>query len=127
MKRRNYNGFDVLANILESVGVENMVNDSDVDSDDDSDSEHIVDWVQRAISDAHAHAESREMTEVPATKRTKRTWTCRKKLPYSSSPFYRDYHNPSVQDLIHRDSKRISVRLPNALVGSKQTRASLCS
>ena len=114
MKRRNCNGFGVLTNILESVGVENMVNDSDDESDDDSDSEHIVNWVQRAISDAHAHAEGREMTKVPATKRAKRMWKCRKKLPYSSSMFYRDFHNPSVQDLTHRDAKefRGNYRMP---------------
>ena len=65
MKRRNCNGFGVLANILESVGVENMVNDSDDESDDVSDSTHIVNWIQHAISDAHVHAEGHEMSEVP--------------------------------------------------------------
>ena len=64
MKRRNCNGFGVLDNILESVGVENMVNDSDDESDDDSDSEHMVNWIQRAISDAHAHTEGREISKV---------------------------------------------------------------
>ena len=96
MKRRNCNGFGVLTNILESVVVENMVNNSDDESDDDSDSEHIVNWIQRVISDAHAHSYGLEMSEVPETKRAKRTWKYRKKLPYSSSMFYRDYHNPSV-------------------------------
>ena len=53
MKRRNSNGFDVLINILESVGVKNMVNDSEEDSDDDSDSEPTVNWIQRVLSDVH--------------------------------------------------------------------------
>ena len=50
-----------------------MVNDSDDESDDDSDSEHLGNWVQRAISDAHAHVEGHEMSKVPVIKRTKRT------------------------------------------------------
>ena len=50
MKRRNDNDFEVLDNILESVGLKNMVNDRDEDSDDDSDSELTVNWIQRAIS-----------------------------------------------------------------------------
>ena len=37
MKRRNDNGSEVLDNILESVGLKNMIKDSDDDSDDDSD------------------------------------------------------------------------------------------
>ena len=41
MKRRKWNDFDVLTNILESVDVENMVNDSDDESGDDSDLELV--------------------------------------------------------------------------------------
>ena len=61
MKRRNSNGFDVLANILESVGVKNMVVDSEEDSDYDSDSELTVNWVQRALSDVRTNYEGHEM------------------------------------------------------------------
>ena len=52
MKRRNGCGFDVLDNILESVGLKNMIKDSDDDSDDDSDWEITVNWIQRAISES---------------------------------------------------------------------------
>ena len=68
MKRRNSNGFDVLTNILESVGVKNMVNDSEEDSDDDSCSEITVNWVQRVLSDAHTNYEGHEMCQVPPKK-----------------------------------------------------------
>ena len=114
MERRKSNGFDVLANILESVGVKNMVNDSEEDSDDDSDSELIVNWVHRVLSDARTNYEGHEICQVPPKKRTKRTWKCRKKLPYATSMFYRDFHNPAVRVLGHRDAKefRLNYRMP---------------
>ena len=114
MKRRNGCGFDVLNNILESVGLKNMIKDSDDDSDDDSDWEITVNWIQRAISESELRYEGREISDVPAKKRAKRTWKCRNKLPFTSSMFFRDYHNPCVQDLTHRDAKefRMNYRMP---------------
>ena len=114
MKRRNGYGFDVLDNILESVGLKNMIKDSDDDSDDDSDWEITVNWIQRAISESELRYEGREISDVPAKKRAKRTWKCRNKLPFTSSMFFRDYHNPCVQDLTHRDAKefRMNYRMP---------------
>ena len=114
MKRRNGCGFDVLDNILESVGLKNMIKDSDDDSDDDSDWEITVNWIQRAISESELRYEGREISDVPAKKRAKRTWKCRNKLPFTSSMFFRDYHNPCVQDLTHRDAKefRMNYRMP---------------
>ena len=73
MKRRSSNGFDVLANILESVGVKNMVLDSEEDSDYDSDSELTVNWVQHVLSDARTNYEGHETCQIPPKKRTKRT------------------------------------------------------
>ena len=114
MKRRNGYGFDVLDNILETVGLKNMIKDSDDDSDDDSDWEITVNWIQRAISESELRYEGREISDVPAKKRAKRTWKCRNKLPFTSSMFFRDYHNPCVQDLTHRDAKefRMNYRMP---------------
>ena len=114
MKRRSCDGFDALANILKSVGVRNMLNDSDDESDDNSDSEHTVDWIQEVISGAHTRAVNQSSSELPPKKRRKRTWKCRRKLPYSTSMFYRDYHNPTCRILTHIDAKefRLNYRMP---------------
>ena len=111
MERR---GFDVLTNILKSVGVQNVLNDSDDDNDDNSDSCHTVNWIQQVISGAHAREINPSLSESPPKKRRKRTWTCRKKLPYSTSMFYRDYHNPNCRILTNIDAKefRVNYRMP---------------
>ena len=41
---------DVVADMLESVGVRNMMSDSDESEDSDEDVKFDVDWVQRIIS-----------------------------------------------------------------------------
>ena len=91
--------FDALANILKSVGVQNMLNDSDDDNDGNSDSCYTVNWIQQVISGAHAREINPSLSESPPKKRRKRTWTCRKKLAYSTSMFYRDCHDPNCRIL----------------------------
>ena len=44
---------DVVADMLESVGVWNMMSDSDESEDSDEDVKFDVDWVQRIISNIH--------------------------------------------------------------------------
>ena len=44
---------DVVADMLESVGVRNMMSDSDESEDSDEDVKFDVDWVQRIISNIH--------------------------------------------------------------------------
>ena len=113
MKRKFCNGDDVLTNILESVGVRNMTSDSDVSEDNDEDFKFDVDWVQRVISNVHKRSESLNSTVKPKKKR-KRRWKCRRKLPYSVSMFYKDYHNTQCKLLGHRDAKefRLNYRMP---------------
>ena len=41
---------DVVADMLESVGVRNMMSDSDESEDSDEDVKFDMDWVQRIIS-----------------------------------------------------------------------------
>ena len=104
---------DVLDNILESVGAPNMVSDSEESEDSDVDLSFEVDWVQRVMSNIRKRSDSLHSSEKPKKKR-KRRWKCRKKLPYSTSMFYRDFHSSTVRDLSHRDSKehRLNYLMP---------------
>ena len=104
---------DVLNNILESVGVRNMMSDSDESEDSDGDLKFEVDWVQRVIANIRKRSDDMDSFEKPKKKR-KRRWKCRRKLPYSTSMFYRDFHSPTVRVLSHRDVKefRLNYRMP---------------
>ena len=84
----------MLANTLESVGVRNMMSNIDDSEDSDDDFQFDVDWVQRVISNLDKRSDNLNSTVKPKKKR-KRRWKCRRKLPYSVSMFYRDFHNPS--------------------------------
>ena len=114
MKRKFFNGADALANILESVGVRNMVNDNVNESEDNPNINCSVDWIQRVISGISEEPVNHSSTVKPPNKRQKRTWKCRRKLPYSTSMFYRDFHSPTCRDLTHIDAKefRINYRMP---------------
>ena len=113
MKRKFCNGVDALANMLESVGVRNMISDSEVSEDSDDDVKFDVDWVQRVISNCINRSDSLH-SPVQTKKKRKRRWKCRRKLPYSVAMFYKDYHNPECKLLGHRDAKefRVNYRMP---------------
>ena len=102
-----------MANMLESVGVRNMTADDSDESEDDEDIKFGPDWIQLVISNTRDHGDKHSSSDKPKKKR-KRRWKCRKKLPYSSSLFYRDYHSPTVRDLDHIDAKefRLDYRMP---------------
>ena len=104
---------DVVADMLESVGVRNMMSDSDESEDSDEDVKFDVDWVQRIISSIRKRSDNLGESLQPKKKR-KRRWKCRRKLPYSVSMFYRDFHSPTCRILGHRDAKefRLNYRMP---------------
>ena len=77
---------DVVADMLESVGVRNMMSDSDESEDSDEDVKFDVDWVQRIISSIRKRSDNLDESLQPKKKR-KRRWKCRRKLPYSVSMF----------------------------------------
>ena len=85
---------DVVADMLESVGVRNMMSDSDESEDSDEDVKFDVDWVHRIISIIRKRSDNLDESLQPKKKR-KRRWKCRRKLPYSVFMFYRDFHSQS--------------------------------
>ena len=104
---------DVLTTILESVGVRNMLSDSDESEDSASDLKFEVDWVQRVISNVRKRSDDMYSCEKPQ-KKHRRRWKCRPKLPYTTSMFYRDFHSPTVRVSGHTDAKefRLHYRMP---------------
>ena len=106
---------DVVADLLESVGVQNMISDSDGSEDSDDGIKFDVDWVQRVISNIRKRSINLDSSLKPKRKR-KRRWKCRRKLPYSVSMFYRDFHSPTCMHRVlgHRDAKefRLNYRMP---------------
>jgi len=103
----------IVNDMLKSVGVRNMMTDSDEGESSDEDIKFDVNWIQRVVSNAHKRAANLDASLQPKKKR-KRRWKCRRKLPYSVSMFYRDYHNPSCQKLGTMDAKefRLNYRMP---------------
>ena len=104
---------DVVADMLKSVGVRNMISDSEESEDSDADIKFDVDWVHKVVSNAHKRSARLDASLKPQRKR-KRRWKCRRKLPYSVSMFYRDFHSPTCRILGHRDAKefRLNYRMP---------------
>ena len=104
---------DVLAKILESVGVQNMISDSDESENSDDDTKFEVDWVQRVVSNTRKRSSGLHSCEKPKKKRQRR-WKCRRKLPYSTSMFYKDFHSRTCRVLGHKDAKefRLNYRMP---------------
>ena len=70
---------DVLNNIMESAGVQNMISDSDESENSDGDSKFNVNWVQRLVANVRKRNFSSHSSEKPKKKR-KRRWKCRPKL-----------------------------------------------
>jgi len=77
------------------------------DSDTSSD-EYETNWIEAAqLACVHSSTDlTSKNAEIHAPKRKRRRgWKKKTKMPYSSSMFYRDYHNPHVRDLNHVDAK----------------------
>ena len=90
-----------------------MVVDSDESEDSDEDIKFDVDWVQRVVSSAHKRSGNLDAS-LQSKKKRKRSWKCRRKLPYSVSMFHRDYHSPTCRKLGTKDAKefRLNYRTP---------------
>ena len=78
-----------------------------------------VDWIKKArikaLEEAQLIPVARIAPQKPPQKRSRsRTWKKKIKLPYRSSMFYRDYHNPNVRNRDHADAKefRRDYRMP---------------
>jgi len=78
-----------------------------------------VDWIKKArikaLEEAQLIPVARIAPQKPPQKRSRsRTWKKKIKLPYKSSMFYRDYHNPNVRNRDHADAKefRRDYRMP---------------
>ena len=72
-----------------------------------------TDWVQRAILNSQNDRCTPVEESKPPRKRS-RGWTKRTKMPFNSSMFYRDYHNPNVKVVEHTEAKefRRDYRMP---------------
>ena len=103
----------VVDEMLKSVGVRNMITDSDESENSEEDIKFDVDWIHRVVSNSHKRSANLDASLQPKKKR-KRRWKCRRKLPYSVSMFYRDFHNPSCRKLGTKDAKefRLNYRMP---------------
>ena len=122
-KRSKINGVpDALASLLIPLGIEIMAPDdsdtvpSSCEDVSTSDDEYATNWIEAAIkctvSSADLVSENAE-THTKKRKR-KRGWRKKTKVPYSSSMFYRDYHEPNNRDVNHADAKefRVNYRVP---------------
>ena len=103
---------DVLDNKLESMGVRNMLSDSDESEDNDSYLKFGVDWVERVVNNVHKRSESLDISEK-LKKKQKRRWKCPDKLLYSSPMFYRDFHSPTCRKLGHKDAIEVLLLFRN--------------
>ena len=65
MNRKFGNGGDVLSDLLESVGVRNMIQDESDESDERSDIDFGVDWIQLAISNDFQRHSLRSSSSKP--------------------------------------------------------------
>ena len=81
-----------------------------------SSDEYETNWIEAATTCLHSSTDlTSKNAEIHAPKRKRRRgWKKKTKMPYSSSMFYRDYHNPHVRDLNHVDAKefRLNYRMP---------------
>ena len=106
----------MLSDILESVGVRNMTQDESDENEESSDIDFGVDWIQKVLSNNFQRPDIRSSSPHPKKKQKKRRrrWKCRTKLPYTSSMFYRDFHNPCCRTPDTKDYKefRLNYRMP---------------
>ena len=102
-----------MANLLKPLCVSNFISDSSDSNSDSSDTEWGVDWIKEVLCSPRTSDKERVSKRKPLRKRRRR-WKKRPKLPYTSSMFYIDYHNPNVQNLAHIDAKefRLDYRMP---------------
>ena len=71
--------------------------------------------LSKALSDLlHRSTPVADVAVTNQKRKRKRKWRKRTKLPYTSSMFYRDYHNVNVRDPTHREAKefRLDYRMP---------------
>ena len=71
---------DVVADMLESMEMWNMMSDSDESEDSDDDIKFDVDWVHGVISSTHKRSVNLDVLLKSTTKKRKRRWKCRWKL-----------------------------------------------
>jgi len=102
---------DVLASLLRPFGV-SATDSSDIsdDSDTKNDDYKLLKTYLPQVYQPETASITPVSNETPAEKRRREGWQVggwkkRTKLPYTTSMFYRDYHNINVQDVTHRDAK----------------------
>ena len=81
----------------------------------DSDIDDAFRLTRQRLSKELSHALKSSASSVTSpVKRKRRKWKKRTKLPYTSSMFYRDFHNVNVRDPTHIDGKefRLDYRMP---------------
>lgn len=108
-KRKRSGHVDFLSDILEPLGVQNMLSSSSESDEDNSDIDFGYDWIHHALEEGRA-----SMKAQKPTRKRKRGWRNRAKMPYTCSAFYRDYHNENVRVKGHTDAKefRLDYRMP---------------
>ena len=115
---------DVLASLLRPFGV-SATDSSDIsdDSDTKNDDYKLLKTYLPQVYQPETASITPVSNETPAEKRRREGWQVggwkkRTKLPYTTSMFYRDYHNINVQDVTHRDAKefRLNYRMPHSEV-----------
>ena len=110
------------------VDLSPLSNSSDSSSDSDNAStgsdggsssgeDVMADFLQALLDDQldPLGTKAKDTPAKPPVKRQRtRGWTKRQKFPYTTSMFYRDYHNPNVQKDGHIDAKefRLNYRMP---------------
>ena len=117
---------DVLATVLKSFGMDTLsttdnseesASDINETSDDEIDINDLDPhgYIAKVLQSTKPIVKMpTEPVEPPRKRKRRRGWKCTTRLPYTSSMFYRDYHNPKVQVSGHKDAKqfRLNYRMP---------------
>ena len=107
--------FNLMAHALRPYGIT-----VDPDSDDSDSDDFVLNVIfARAVDAGEIRFFDEDVTALTPRKRKRKGWRKQVKLPYTSSMFYRDYHNKNVQDLSHRDAKD-QTKLQDALDGGTE-------
>jgi len=112
-------GHEALAQALRECGVEmgseTETEDSEKSSTDESYTGGLLhrNFLQEILSGSTRQVESDVESAPPARKR-RRQWRWKRKLPYTTSMFFRDYHSPLVKILTTSEAKafRLDYRMP---------------
>ena len=113
-------GRSALAQLLSTVGVAvdstTSSESSDDTSTDESEKGGLIhrDFIQELMSNIAKKRIIDSSSPSPPKRARRRRWRWKAKLPYTSSMFYRDYHNPKVRLTGTADAKefRLNYRMP---------------